>query len=162
MIVHFRSHLCSEYTDQYNRNRKTKNPLSTVWNFPGICTPVPLLLEECCNKSENPVFRTFNTNAYQADAECVLLLYASHVTNLLIKWDQRVEWEQQIRGDPLPRGVTQVCAAWVEIICNPSYSGEYRINFISSLILPSFIILLWVFSPHIQEAKSSIPFLSGH
>ena len=39
-------------------------------------------------------------------------------------------------GDPLPRGVTQVCAAWVEIICNPSYSGEYRINFISSLILP--------------------------
>ena len=39
-------------------------------------------------------------------------------------------------GDPLPRGVTRVCAAWVEIICNPSYSGEYRINFISSLILP--------------------------
>ena len=47
-----------------------------------------------------------------------------------------MEWEQQTRGDPLPRGVTQVCAAWVEIICNPSYSGEYRINFISSLILP--------------------------
>ena len=47
-----------------------------------------------------------------------------------------MEWEQQRRGDPLPRGVTQVCAAWVEIICNPSYSGEYRINFISSLILP--------------------------
>ena len=28
MLVHFRPHLCSGYTDQYNRNRKTKNPSS--------------------------------------------------------------------------------------------------------------------------------------
>ena len=28
----------------------------------------------------------------------------------------------------------------VLLLCNPSYSGEYRINFISSLILPIFIL----------------------
>ena len=42
----------------------------------------------------------------------------------LIVGDQRVEWEQQIY------------AAWVDIICNPRYSGEYKLNYISLFNFP--------------------------
>ena len=50
-----------------------------------------------------------------------------------------MEWEQQKQSDPRSCGVTQVHAAWARIVCYPRYSGEYRINCISLLILSIFL-----------------------
>ena len=60
----------------------------------------------------------------------VLLLEATAITYLLIVRDQRVAWEQQT-GRPTIQWCVLMCAAWVDILCNPRYSGEYKLNCIS-------------------------------
>ena len=69
------------------------------------------------------------------DARRIILLEATIVTYLLILQDQRVEWEQQQKGRPTLTWCVPMCAAWVEILCITQIPGEYRINFISLLIL---------------------------
>ena len=69
------------------------------------------------------------------DARRIILLEATIVTYLLILQDQRVEWEQQQKGRPTSTWCVPMCAAWVEILCITQIPGEYRINFISLLIL---------------------------
>ena len=66
----------------------------------------------------------------------IILLEATIVTYLLILQDQqRVEWEQQQKGRSTSTWCVPMCAAWVEILCITQIPGEYRINFISLLIL---------------------------
>ena len=70
------------------------------------------------------------------DARRIILLEATIVTYLLILQDQqRVEWEQQQKGRSTSTWCVPMCAAWVEILCITQIPGEYRINFISLLIL---------------------------
>ena len=69
------------------------------------------------------------------DARRIILLEATIVTYLLILQDQRVEWEQQQKGRPTSTWCVPMCAAWVETLCITQIPGEYRINFISLLIL---------------------------
>ena len=63
------------------------------------------------------------------DVWCISLLEATTFTYLLIVRDQRVEWEQQAWETHF-RCVLRF-AAWVDILCNPRYSGEYKLNCIS-------------------------------
>ena len=73
----------------------------------------------------------------------ILLLEATAFTYLLIVRDQRVEWEQQQKGENhFNQWCVPMCAARVDIICNPRYSGEYIINYISLLII-SILPSIW-------------------
>ena len=74
---------------------------------------------------------------------CISLLEATTFTYLLIVRDQRVEWEQQQKGENhFNQWCVPMCAARVDIICNPRYSGEYIINYISLLII-SILPSIW-------------------
>ena len=71
------------------------------------------------------------------NAWCILLLEATTFTYLLIVRDQRVEWEQQQKGENhFNQWCVPMCAARVDIICNPRYSGEYKLNYISLFNFP--------------------------
>ena len=81
---------------------------------------------------------------------CISLLEATTFTYLLIVRDQRVAWEQQT-GKSTTQWCVPMCAAWVDILCNPRYSGEYKLNYIS---LFNFPILRRIWS-YITEAVPS-------
>ena len=81
----------------------------------------------------------------------VILLEATIVTYLLILQDQRVEWEQQQKGRPTSTWCVPMCAAWVEILCITQIPGEYRINFISLLIL---LILLVSGNTYLKKCQA--------
>ena len=87
------------------------------------------------------------------DARRIILLEATIVTYLLILQDQRVEWEQQQKGRPTSTWCVPMCAAWVEILCITQIPGEYRINFISLLIL---LILLVSGNTYRRSAKRCV------
>ena len=73
----------------------------------------------------------------------ILLLEATAFTYLLIVRDQRVEWEQQQKEENhFNQWCVPMCAARVDIVCNPRYSGEYIINYISLLII-SILPSIW-------------------
>ena len=77
------------------------------------------------------------------DARRIILLEATIVTYLLILQDQRVEWEQQQKEENhFNQWCVPMCAARVDIVCNPRYSGEYIINYISLLII-SILPSIW-------------------
>ena len=81
----------------------------------------------------------------------IILLEATIVTYLLILQDQRVEWEQQQKGRPTSTWCVPMCAAWVEILCITQIPGEYRINFISLLIL---LILLVSGNTYLKKCQA--------
>ena len=85
------------------------------------------------------------------DARRIILLEATIVTYLLILQDQRVEWEQQQKGRPTSTWCVPMCAAWVEILCITQIPGEYRINFISLLIL---LILLVSGNTYLKKCQA--------